>query len=192
MSFVLILVPALLILAIIILRGGGKGIHKFPARFSARVVWVCDGDSFYVRRNLWGRRFKIRLLGMDAPETAQRYGRASTAKLKSLIHRRWVVVTALGRDRYGRLVAHVRAGNRDVSTEMIRSGFAWPYFAYGGSVPDVERETYRAAYEDARAHRRGLWRDDAPEPPWAWRRRHDSLLSQIKFRTGRKIRGSKT
>lgn len=37
----------------------------FPKRFRAKVVWVCDGDTVWVRR-FFARR-KIRLLGMDAP-----------------------------------------------------------------------------------------------------------------------------
>jgi micrococcal nuclease len=49
---------------------------------------------------------------------------------------------------------------------MVRDGFAWRYVRYdkSGEFTDAERE--------AREHRRGLWADKHPVPPWEYRREH--------------------
>ena len=47
--------------------------RRLPWCFSGKVTWVCDGDSVYVN-TCWGQRVKLRLLGIDAPETEQPYG----------------------------------------------------------------------------------------------------------------------
>jgi micrococcal nuclease len=47
---------------------------------------------------------------------------------------------------------------------MDRDGFAWRYVTY-----DKPGE-FTAAETDARVHRRGLWADPNPTPPWEWRR----------------------
>ena len=41
-----------------------------PWTFRAKVTWVCDGDSVWVR-TWYGRRLKLRLAGFDAPESEQ-------------------------------------------------------------------------------------------------------------------------
>jgi len=46
--------------------------RRFPLVFEARVEHVCDGDSIIVR-GCFGR-VKLRIAGMDAPETAQARG----------------------------------------------------------------------------------------------------------------------
>jgi endonuclease YncB( thermonuclease family) len=48
--------------------------------------------------------------------------------------------------------------------EMVREGFAWRYVQY-----DRAGE-FTAAEADAREHKRGLWADPHPVPPWEFRR----------------------
>lgn len=43
---------------------------RFPLVFEAKVEHVCDGDSIIVRGRFG--RVKLRIAGMDAPETASR------------------------------------------------------------------------------------------------------------------------
>lgn len=141
----------------------------FPMTFEARVQWVCDGDSIYVRKGIFGRRIKLRFLGMDAPEHEQRYGEAATDYLRTLIQGRRVKVNAVDMDQYGRWVARVYVGGQDVSLTMIQAGLAWPYFKFFSSLTPEEQKLYRAAYNTAKHYRFGLWADDHPVAPWKWR-----------------------
>ena len=57
---------AVLILCLIVLERLTR--RKWPWRFKATVTYVCDGDSVWVKRRI-GDRMKLRLLGMDAPDS---------------------------------------------------------------------------------------------------------------------------
>jgi len=53
-----------------------------------------------------------------------------------------------------------------VNALQVRDGFAWVFRRF-------ENDPALIALEDeAKAARRGLWRDPEPVPPWVWRERH--------------------
>lgn len=147
-----------------------------PWTFTARVTWVCDGDTVYVR-TFWGRRLKLRLIGMDAPESNQPYGRESQRCLERFVGGRFVRVTVIANDRYGRYVAKVMKGSTDVSLAMIEAGYAWAYvFA---NVPKDDAGAYRKAAAEAKKAGRGLWSREKPEAPWNYRRRQRTRLQRF-------------
>lgn len=92
--------------------------HSLPWRFRARVTYVCDGDSIWVK-TWYGRRVKLRLLGIDAPETEQAFGGMSQIILARLIEGRRIDVAAVDRDIYGRYVSVVLCDGEDVCLRMI-------------------------------------------------------------------------
>lgn len=147
---------------------------KQRAPFAATVVWVCDGDSIYVR-NTQGKKLKLRLVAMDAPETQQSGGSEATRALRSIVGKARVQVRVCDVDVYGRLVAQVWLDGRDVGLEMIARGQAWLYPRFLGLLASDDRARYRAAAKDARSRRLGLWRETAPMPPWLWRRAQRTL-----------------
>lgn len=149
----------------------------FPKQFRAKVVWVCDGDTVWVRR-FFSRR-KIRLLGMDAPESEQEYGQLSQEYLDDLIGGQTVEVEAIGADIYGRWLARLKFRRQDVSLQMIEAGMAWPYYASFHNLTPAERNAYRAAAFEAKRYGRGLWRSERPEAPWTWRQRNRSLWQRL-------------
>ena len=51
-----------------------------------------------------------------------------------------------------------------VRIDAFELGFAWRYSQYDKPVK------FAAAEADARDHRRGLWADPNPVPPWEWRK----------------------
>ena len=128
----------------------------------ARVV---DGDTLAIA----GER--VRLRGIDAPETRQTCsrdgrrwtcGKAATKAMRRLVGRDPVRCEVRDRDRYGRAIAtcFVR-GRRDLQRELVRQGLALAYRRYS---------THYVRDEDAaRAARRGLWSGGFVEP-WKWRR----------------------
>lgn len=152
--------------------------QPFPRRFTAKVVWVCDGDTIYVRRFL-GRKRKIRLIGMDAPESEQEFGQESESFLRGVVHGKTVQIESIGKDHYGRWVSRVYLEGQDISLLMIAVGLAWPYYSYFLNLTPQERKAYRAAGEQAKRQRVGLWSQSRPEEPWRWRRRHRTLWQRF-------------
>jgi endonuclease YncB( thermonuclease family) len=93
---------------------------------------VIDGDTLRCT-NEHGRSERIRLSGIDAPETsACRPGRkcvdgdgyAATRALASIIAGKAVSLVRLGRDRYGRTIAVVYVDRRNVACRMLARGQA--------------------------------------------------------------------
>lgn len=152
---------------------------RFPVSFTARCVRVCDGDTIWVRRGMFRRRLKLRLIGMDAPESEQRFGLAAEKALSGYALGKTVRVTSIGTDRYGRWVSRVHVGGLDLSEAMIAQGLAWPYYAYFKNLTSAERSAYKTAFNAAKTAGIGLWQDNRPEPPWNWRKRHRTLFGRF-------------
>jgi micrococcal nuclease len=99
-------------------------------RLEGDVVRVVDGDTIHMR--LGDRREKVRYIGVDTPEgsgePAECFGRAATAFNHRLVAGRRVrlVIDVQERDRYGRLLAYVYAGERFVNAEVVDEGYARP------------------------------------------------------------------
>lgn len=130
---------------------------------SVLVSKVVDGDSLEVLVN--GKRFRVRLYGIDAPEWDQPWGSHSRDALARLVDRERVILQLEDVDNYGRQVATVLLGEQNVNHEMIRTGNAWVYRRYNSDRSMVQQE------RQARDLQLGLWQDADPVPPWEWRRR---------------------
>lgn len=132
---------------------------------------VYDGDTLLLATRQEGR-FKLRLYGIDAPETAkpdkpgQPYGDAARRALQSKILGRQVSVEVIETDQYQRVVAVIRYAGRDINREMVSEGMAWAYRHY---LQGAYASEYIGAESRARALRSGLWRDANPQPPWEFR-----------------------
>ncbi|WP_224981964.1 thermonuclease family protein [Geomonas agri] len=168
------------ILALFFALSAGWAWAKGPTRIiEGTVSKVSDGDTVQVQDAL-GTRVKVRLYGIDAPETEKRnrktgrvskpgqpYGEEAFQALKGKIGGQRVTVEVRDIDRYRRAVSVVRLGRRDINQEMVREGVAWAYRQY------LERpyaSNYIQTEEEARRQRRGLWRQENPQPPWEFRR----------------------
>lgn len=138
--------------------------------FSAKLIRVTDGDSLIVRDRS-GKKHKLRLAGIDAPEGKQTGGPAARQALRDLLGKDRLRVTTGKTDRYKRMIAHVRVGSQDVSRSMLSAGMAWFYRRYERELPLARRQSYDLAEKSAKAQNRGLWADDAAIPPWEFRRR---------------------
>ena len=132
---------------------------------SVQVVGVHDGDTIRVVAD--GHEIKIRLYGIDAPESAQAYSRISTHGLKMLLAGRKINIDAVDTDRYGRTVAIVYADGATVNEAMVANGLAWVFPKY---CRKSFCSAWHAAENRAKTDQRGLWQDPAPLPPWEWRR----------------------
>ena len=125
---------------------------------------IVDGDTL-----AFGRQ-RVRLHGIDAPETKQtcsvdgkvwHCGQEATFAITREIADHRVRCEQRDRDRYGRIVAVCYVGSRDLNAMMVREGWALAYRRY--SLDYVGEEAA------AKAAGAGLWRGEF-EPPWDWRK----------------------
>ena len=132
---------------------------------------VYDGDTVLLATREESR-LKVRLYGIDAPETAkpgtpgQPFGTISKRTLMYKIMGRQVSAEIVDIDQYKRAVAVIRYAGRDINREMVSEGMAWAYRQY---LQGPYASEYIDAESRARSKRAGIWRDANPQPPWEFR-----------------------
>ena len=136
--------------------------------FDATLQTVFDGDTVDVL-DANGRRIRIRLSGIDAPERAQPFGEKARDSLQRLLSGCPLNVVPNSIDRYQRMLAKVTCAGRDAGFEQIRSGAAW-FYPWTDSISQSDRVAYALEEQAAKAAHRGLWSDRDPIPPWQFRR----------------------
>lgn len=137
--------------------------------FSGYVTRVSDGDTIRVETDS-GQNLRIRIQGIDAPESDQEFGGEAQQLLSKLILNREVVVSADETDRYGRSLGQVALEDTDIGLYMLEHGLAWTYRNYLSSMRSDWRNAYIAAEQKAREDGVGLWQSEQPVPPWTWRK----------------------
>jgi micrococcal nuclease len=133
--------------------GAAETIWKtVPGPVAARVVRVIDGDTILVDAHPWpgqAIRVSVRLRGIDTPERRSRCSverkaaNEARGELERLVagHETVSLINVTGGKYYGRILADLKAGSRDIASAMLQGGFARPY--QGGkrlrvSCPDRE------------------------------------------------------
>ena len=138
-----------------------------------KLLRIIDGDTVEVQRPggflSTGAKDRIRLYGIDAPESAQKGGDDATKYLGKIIGGRTKIwLEAVATDQYGRTVGVIskKRGDRAKSYnyDMVRSGHAHCYMV---AAPD--REAYTQAENEAKEKRRGLWKARKVQVPRAFR-----------------------
>jgi micrococcal nuclease len=136
-----------------------------PAVTTALVLKVVDGDTIDIRDDNRGR-LRVRLLGIDTPETKKPgftvgcWGPEATEFARTtMLGQRVALVpdpTQDTTDRYGRTLAYlVRSDGWDYSIEAARAGTARSY-VYANN-PVGRYAAIEAAEAEARSALRGLW-----------------------------------
>ena len=128
---------------------------------SGKVVSIHDGDTITILQGK--QQIKVRLFGIDAPESEQPYGKKSKQFLANLIAGEVVEVEPKGKDRYKRTLGIIHHKGQDINAQMVLNGYAWAYVKYSRIYVDQEKT--------AREKKLGLWQSSNPTPPWEWRKR---------------------
>jgi len=89
-----------------------------------KVIHVADGDTLTVLDHAQTQH-KIRLAGIDAPESKQAFGQVSKQSLADHVAGEVVEVEWDKMDRYGRKVGKVLLGGQDANLRQIQRGLAW-------------------------------------------------------------------
>jgi endonuclease YncB( thermonuclease family) len=127
-----------------------------------RVVRVADGDTLTIADRS-GRQYRIRLVGIDAPELVQPFGPQSRQALSAATRDQTVRVLWRERDQFDRVLGDAYVGGQHVNREQVARGWAWRYL----HARDPE---LAAAEHAARTDGVGLWSQASPTPPWEYRR----------------------
>lgn len=144
-----------------------------------KVVEVISGDSLLFEDGQ-GRKQRLRLFAIAAPESRQPNAAESRRGLVELVQGKRIAIEAMGEDKLGQLIGKVLVPpahcatcppSRDVALVQIEAGLAWWYREERRQQTLHDQGYYEYAEFDAKTRRRGLWRDEAPVPPWEWRKR---------------------
>lgn len=140
-------------------------VHNQPGLY--QVTEFVDGDTIAVNMN--GASERIRLIGVDTPEThdprkpVQCYGLAAAAYTKQLIGLSSVRLEAdplsTNRDRYNRLLRYVYLPDgRLVNAEIIKNGYGFAYLSF----PFTKSDEFHNYELEARRQNLGLWKNCEP------------------------------
>lgn len=145
--------------------------EDFPYEISGAASSQFMGDSFLFKTE--DTIHFIVLKGIDTPREGQPFHRDARRALRKMVRYKTIRVRVVGRDAYhheiGFAVSPPKEGaqekdspvDRDVGLQLIRLGLGW----YDGAEFE-DAELYRAAQQEARDARRGLWEQEDPVPPW--------------------------
>jgi micrococcal nuclease len=139
---------------------------------TGKVTRVLDGDTYEVM--VGPGPVRLRLLGVDAPETGQPYGRQASDSVRALLLGRYVLLQGHGVDLYGRTLGKVRlrpaafSPTRLVALDSLQVARGWAW-AFDPEHAHALREPQQLA---AQAGRRGLWKcgTTGPVAPKTWRK----------------------
>ncbi|KAI4306513.1 hypothetical protein L6164_029784 [Bauhinia variegata] len=120
--------------------------------------------NFQNDEEILAKKYRIRLRGIDAPESAMPYGKEAKNELTKIVQGKCLRVLVYGEDRYGRCVGDIYCNGLFVQELMLKKGAAWHYAAYDQRL---ELGTWE---KEAKAKRVGLWASSNPEKPWEWRK----------------------
>lgn len=137
----------------------GSTAYAAEGRFFG-VVRVIDGDTFDVGTT------RVRLYGIDAVETNQTCrteqgvewacGQWVNETVRASVQGETATCTALGTDRYGRVLATCSVAGSDLGATLVSEGLAMAYRKYSSD--------YIALEEISAAKERGLWAMDVQSP----------------------------
>lgn len=119
----------------------------------------------------------VKLDGVDAPEPDQPSGKEARQSLLELLKGKEVTVIDYT-DRGESRGVWLFLDGKCVNLELVRKGLAWPV---APAVPEYQRPEeagqMAATLAEAKAGKRGIWKEENPIPPWEWRKRHEGAAS---------------
>ena len=131
------------------------------------VVSVVDGDTFKLQ--VGARIFEVQMVGIDAPETGQRFGKHAKNHLSEMVKSRSVVVEVHRTDSNGDLLGELFLDGISINELMLTDGFVWAKRGF------FEDSSWAGLEHLARDKNFGLWRDDIVMPPWEFREKAGEL-----------------
>jgi|TARA_B110000037_G_C16940626_1_gene432594 endonuclease YncB( thermonuclease family) len=141
------------------------------ADLSGVISRVIDADTIIFKSDQ-GINYKVRLLGIDAPEINQVYGKEANRYLSNKVLGKKLTVLGKNKDRYQRLLGKLILDGNDINLDLVKNGMAWHYKFYKKSQEKKDQLLYSNAEKYAKVNKLGLWGEEMPVPPWKWRKKN--------------------
>ncbi len=131
-----------------------------------QITHIYDGDT--IKLSGPNGEFKLRFVGIDAPERNQAYGKKSRRAVDKICKKNHakIKVYFFGMDKYQRYLGLLFCNDINVSLYLTKQGLAWHNIRYSSDI------NLFLAQREAQQHKKGLWKQPNPTPPWLWRRIH--------------------
>ena len=133
---------------------------------------VRDGDS------MQNGKTQFRLIGIDCPEVYSPYVTKEQPRgveigndVRYMFKGKLAQILVLGIDKYGRSLAKIIVNGMDVTQLLLSKGYGW----YLTSPIKEDRTEYKKARNYAKSKKIGLWQDENPIKPKAWRAMYKPL-----------------
>ncbi|MGD9785832.1 MAG: thermonuclease family protein [Hyphomicrobiaceae bacterium] len=146
-------------------RPAARSVAVAPGAAVSGRAQVVDGDTLDIAG------VRVRLEGIDAPETGQHCkrrllgtwdcGGAATRALTKMVEGETVTCASRGQDKYGRMLGVCYAKGAEINARLVREGHAWAFFKYS--------KAYVADEAVARSNHLGVFSVDGNMPPWDYR-----------------------
>ena len=139
------------------------------------MVRVYDGDT--IKAVGHDIEIKVRLIGIDAPETSRKkhqpgqpYSEKAKDRLTRMVLKKYVEIKGYGLGPYNRILGVVFIDGQNVNLEMLRAGLAEVY--RGKSPHGFNLNTYKQMELEARQSGLGIWtQGNNYISPREWRKR---------------------
>lgn len=154
--------------------------YGFIRTVTGIVTKVSDGDTIQLTTPEQ-TTLKVRLYGIDAPETykmnkrtgqvslpGQPYGDESMKALENKIMGKNVTIVILEIDKYRRMVGMILLNSRNINLEMIREGHAEAFIEY---LDEPYRSEFIKTEQQARSAHKGIWSIRNYERPREFRKK---------------------
>ncbi len=140
--------------------------HVSTTSTNALVIRVVDGDTFVARVDGQAEDIKVRLLGVNTPESVdprrpvECFGKEASHFAAQTLDG-WRVrldedVQADDRDKYGRVLRNViRGDGMDFNATLVRQGYAYAYLSF--PLNKQRKIELKRLQEEARRSNAGLW-----------------------------------
>lgn len=140
------------------------------ARLSCRLEQVLDGDT--VRAQCGGQTVKIRLDGIDAPESKQLpWGSRAREALQTLLRGERFELESKGADYYNRTLGTLYVGSKNINLTLVQQGQAVAYDFAKSCSRKKKPSIYCEAHEEAQRRGIGLWSEPGDQQdPKKWRK----------------------
>lgn len=148
-------------------------ISSFASQFE--VMKVYDGDTIRVKG--YGAEIKLRLAGIDAPETSkkktglgQRYSQEAKEHLAGLILNKAIEIDGYGYLKGDLMLGVIFLDGKNINLEMVRAGLAEVYLEEPPN--ELNLDPFFKAEGQSRAEKMGIWiQGDGYVSPRTWRER---------------------